>query len=499
MKKVLFYPYYSDMNEYINRIVGLLKKKCIVEDYVEKRNANDYKGVDVIYLNWIESVLTEKDIDFICRAKNECGTKVIWVFHNKNDHELDNAQNKSSMESGKKSVIELSDIIIIHAKNSAELLGNYWMPDNKKIMYVPHINYNNEYENYVGNFRKILNIDDEKVIIGFLGLIRPYKNIELLIDAFKSVKSTDSILLIAGKCLDRDYYHRICEKVKETPNIIFKEGFISNAAMGSFLEAIDILALPYNKKSSMNSGSMIMAFSYAKTVIIPDIEMSNDFPKELMYDYCYENDEEHLLQLGNCIREAIRNGRGILRAKGKRIKSITDNYNSEEVVGNLLYNIIGIDTNDQNEDISIENEYVLRRSSRDYLYRVIFYLLYLYMNNTGLSDFFRQNDYESVAIYGMGRLGHLIYDDLIENGIDVAYCIDANPKKYKSANIRCAKEDLDEVDLIIITVEDINGAKEALNKLKNTRMLGLLDIINCLMINNKTYKYDNCFSIDYGI
>lgn len=70
-----------------------------------------------------------------------------------------------------------------------------------------------------------------------------------------------------------------------------------------------------------------------------------------------------------------------------------------------------------------------------------------------LMEFFRDRGIQSIAIYGMGEIGQLIYDELArENEEFIRYAIDQSGMKYmESLPTYCLKRDLPKVDAIVIT------------------------------------------------
>lgn len=47
-------------------------------------------------------------------------------------------------------------------------------------------------------------------------------------------------------------------------------------------------------------------------------------------------------------------------------------------------------------------------------------------NNHKVEDYFKNNNYNSIAIYGMGEMGNRLFEDLKESDIKVTYFIDNN-------------------------------------------------------------------------
>ena len=77
--------------------------------------------------------------------------------------------------------------------------------------------------------------------------------------------------------------------------------------------------------------------------------------------------------------------------------------------------------------------------------------LELKQNNYRLKGYFENNNYKSVAIYGMGDLGKRLFRELADDGVVVSYTIDKNigvDDKYKMIALA---ERLPEVDVVIVT------------------------------------------------
>ena len=205
-----------------------------------------------------------------------------------------------------------------------ETLNNAYLKgyENKTVL-IPMCDYIGNYGSKGINIKERYEIDENKKIILFSGMIRKYKNIELLINAFtkSNLKESNFILLICGLCTDEQYKKEL-EKISKIPNVKFDFSFIEDEEMGDYLEQSEILISPYNKKSSLNSGALIMAMSYKRSFICPLIGTAKeirDYDK-ILYTYDYENDDEHfekLIDTLNKLEKDVRNDENILKEKGK--------------------------------------------------------------------------------------------------------------------------------------------------------------------------------------
>ena len=338
-KKIVFYPYEASDNEYIVIMRNILEEKAEIIDYrIAKLGLISLSHIQCIYLNWIENDWLFEDELFIRRAKKN-KVKIIWVFHNKIPHDIkfDEIKRKKDVI---RCIIECSTYIIIHSKSSRNYLLEYGEDLDNKIVFIPLVNYKNIYEDLGGDIRKKYGIEKKTILFGVFGMIRPYKNIELLIDIFKEKEFEKNKLIIIGKTTDFNYFKTLQIKAENTNNIIIRNKYISPIEMGSYLNAIDIMILPYNTISSMNSSAMILAFSYGKTVVISNIAMSDEYEEELIYKYKYQNTYEHYTALKKQLLKVIYDGREGVSNKGKKLELLVEKNNSLSIVKNAILKLI---------------------------------------------------------------------------------------------------------------------------------------------------------------
>lgn len=85
-------------------------------------------------------------------------------------------------------------------------------------------------------------------------------------------------------------------------------------------------------------------------------------------------------------------------------------------------------------------------------YSVLTQWLSLRQEDKTLVSYFKQNKYNTVAIYGMKELGICLYDELKDSNIKVAYAIDKSPVSiYTEIDIYTPDDELPPVDVIVVT------------------------------------------------
>lgn len=96
-----------------------------------------------------------------------------------------------------------------------------------------------------------------------------------------------------------------------------------------------------------------------------------------------------------------------------------------------------------------------------------------------LVDYFKRNDYHTIAIYGMKELGERLYDELKDSDITVKYAIDKNADGlYVDLDVVMPDEDLEEVDVIVVTaISYFDEIEETLCQKVDCPVISLEDIV----------------------
>jgi glycosyltransferase involved in cell wall biosynthesis len=113
-----------------------------------------------------------------------------------------------------------------------------------------------------------LGLDPTKKILLFFGLIRNYKGLDLLLEAFSNLNK-EFILLIAGEVYgDEITYSNLISKSKNK-NIHFVNQFIDEKDVKLYFSVADLCTLPY--KSATQSGIQALANSFCLPVLISNV------------------------------------------------------------------------------------------------------------------------------------------------------------------------------------------------------------------------------------
>lgn len=162
-------------------------------------------------------------------------------------------------------------------------------PSGLRVAIIPHGHYVDAYPNQVSQdeARLRLNLPAAGCVFLSLGLIRPYKGLEALIEAFHALPAAEARLLVAGQPRPRAYATTLEALVRGDPRVVWHPQFVPDAAVQVWMNAADVVVLPYRHVST--SGAALLAFSFGKPIIAPAlpafVELLRGNPEAgLLYD-----------------------------------------------------------------------------------------------------------------------------------------------------------------------------------------------------------------------
>jgi glycosyltransferase involved in cell wall biosynthesis len=198
------------------------------------------------------------------------GIRIVWTVHNLLSHERIHPRIEKTMH---QVLLGVFDEIIHLSQASIPLMHGMYRVSTRigaKFHVVPHGHYIHWYKNSISRAaaRTILEIDkDAKVLLCF-GVIRPYKGIDVLLDAVRDMPEQNLRVLIAGRAKHKGLEDRLRLYCRKDPRIEAFLHFIPDYDVQIFMNAADIVVLPYS--DILNSGATILAMSFGKPVIAPD-------------------------------------------------------------------------------------------------------------------------------------------------------------------------------------------------------------------------------------
>ncbi len=162
---------------------------------------------------------------------------------------------------------------------------------NKNKVYSPHPMYET-YGNIVSKTEACnqLGLNPNNKYILFFGLIRHYKGLDILIDAFnKSNVSEDVCLLIAGEFYDtKETYLTQLQNSSKKNQIILHDKFIPNDLVRYYFCTSSLVAQTY--RNATNSGVTMVGYYYNKPMLVTNVGGLKEIVPDNKCGFLVEND-----------------------------------------------------------------------------------------------------------------------------------------------------------------------------------------------------------------
>lgn len=277
-----FFPNWRD-NPYLGLLESSLKSFDVV---VHGANgAGPYKdwlssnrsSVDVLHFHWLHYIYNVESLRaavircvkfaLVLRHAKKLDYGLVWTMHNVYPHERHYPIIDRWV---RRIMLYYADVVIVHCLQAKKiLLSEFGYREN--VLISPLGNYIGVYPNDVGRLdaRRYLQVDEESIVFVHLGMLKPYKGIEKLIDVFSQLENPLYSLLIVGS---RDpqvpgYAEVLIKQAAVDDRIKVKADWIDDDSIQYFLRAADVAVYPFKKV--LTSSSVMLALSFGLPVIVP--------------------------------------------------------------------------------------------------------------------------------------------------------------------------------------------------------------------------------------
>ena len=234
---------------------------------------------DVLHLHWAPTSRirghsrrrvrrTSLELMLLLRAARLREMKIVWTVHDIGAHDR---RAHSDLEKPYWSRVAhyLDALISLSSAALDQVRERYPALTTVPAFITRHGHYRGAYPRNIGpeEARKRMGIGSAANVYSFVGQMRPYKNLPVLLRAFRDLDDPEAILLIAGMLKLDGTRAEFDELVSADRRVKVFGGFIDDASMQLYLEAADLVVLPY--RDILNSGSAILALSFDRPVLVP--------------------------------------------------------------------------------------------------------------------------------------------------------------------------------------------------------------------------------------
>lgn len=298
--KILARPAFSNKkyNPYNHALYSAMQEKGhTVIEYKPWRVI--WSNYDILHIHWPESsfkhnllgalLVTEILLLVMLIAKLR-GKKIAWTVHNLKAHGSKYPYWENRM--WKRFIPRIDGYHCLSETSRQASLKVYPELFNKKSCVVYHGHYKGIYPLGPGkmNARAKLHIANNAKVFLFVGQILGYKNVPSLIRVFHELQDPDAVLCIAGRVRDEELKNEIMNLAENDPRVRLELSFIPDQELGLWLDAADLVTLPY--REILNSGSALLALSFQRPILLPAMGSNLELQALLgnVWVQCFENE-----------------------------------------------------------------------------------------------------------------------------------------------------------------------------------------------------------------
>ena len=270
------WPAFRSENPYNVRLYGELAGQGIaVSDFSPRKLL--LKPPAVFHVHWPEITINQpsaprallRGVAFLCLLglARLRGCTVVWTVHNLQSHErLHPALERAFWTLFLRLV---SGFITLTEGGRRAALSRYPVLRGRPGFVVPSGHFRGICPDTVtdSEARAALGLPGGALVCGFLGQVRPYKNVTHLVRSFRSMADERTHLVVAGRPDTAATAADIVRAAGDDPRIVLALEHIADERVQLYLRSCDLVVLPFS--DVLNSGSALLALAFDRPVLVP--------------------------------------------------------------------------------------------------------------------------------------------------------------------------------------------------------------------------------------
>jgi len=277
-------PHRLKGNLYVDEIGNAYKQHGLAVVYGPENLLKECIKPDLLHLHWPEELYRwhgegsreqrGEHAIAILHSVRTLGCRIVWTVHNIGPHEM--------LPSGidqrvYNAVADVADVIVHHCPISRDLICEaYPQTTAARHLVIPHGHYFG-YPNAISRkeARSKLQISEDAFVYLQFGNIRFYKGIDLLLGAYRAVRTPRKYLVIAGQYQTIGGHGALVERLNLarlrylTPRTLIHPESIPSERVQDYLQAADCVVLSH--MAGLNSGVAVLGMTFGKPVVAPSL------------------------------------------------------------------------------------------------------------------------------------------------------------------------------------------------------------------------------------
>jgi glycosyltransferase involved in cell wall biosynthesis len=225
---------------------------------------------DIVHVQWLP-LLTASNIEVrLLKLWKRCSLPLVYTVHNVLPHDSAAQRHRRRYAT----VYQMADALICHTEESqAQLISDFGICP-EKIRVIPHGPLFHDLPRpSPAEARKQLRYAKDDFVVLWQGVLAPYKGLDFLISAWKSVQEScpRARLLIAGTGKDH-ILAAVRQRVQEAAvekSVRLDLRYLAAEEISTYSQAADVLALPY--ETITMSGALMTALTFGKPIVATDL------------------------------------------------------------------------------------------------------------------------------------------------------------------------------------------------------------------------------------
>ena len=227
---------------------------------------------DVLIIPLWVTYLVPPIFSVVSIVRRHSATKVLFICHNVIPHDVGRIHLLLV-----KALLRKGDFAIVHSEQERRLVQAA-APRVKVNKHVHPIydffaagSASSDHELSLQDSRTNLRISKDKLVLLFFGFVRPYKGLDLLIQAMPAIRDClDAYLLIVGEFWEgRSRFDEMIAERGLAENVRIVDRYVPDNEVGLYFSAADVVVLPY--REATQSGVVQIAYAFRKPVITTDV------------------------------------------------------------------------------------------------------------------------------------------------------------------------------------------------------------------------------------
>jgi glycosyltransferase involved in cell wall biosynthesis len=180
-------------------------------------------------------------------------------------HDVQPREVRRGAAAGSRALLRTADAVVVHSEaGRSRLVGELGL-DPARVEVIPHGAFEHLAAAPSGTPAALAGLDGRRVVL-FFGLVRPYKGVDLLVEAFAATPP-DVVLLVVG--MPRTPIEPLERRARElgvAERVRFVPRFVPDDELASYFERADVVALPYREIDQ--SGVLYTALAFGAPLLL---------------------------------------------------------------------------------------------------------------------------------------------------------------------------------------------------------------------------------------